>query len=58
LRSTAVYSSSGGGGLSSGVKAAIIVPSVLLGIALCFIGGAMIRRPKSHASNMYMSRRI
>ncbi len=29
-----------GGGLSSGVKAAIIVPSVLLGVALCLIGGA------------------
>ena len=29
-----------GGGLSPGVKAAIIVPSVLLGIALCLIGGA------------------
>ena len=29
-----------GGGLSAGVKAAIIVPSALLGIALCLIGGA------------------
>ena len=33
----------GGGGLSPGVKAAIIVPSVLLGVALCLIGGAFVQ---------------